>query len=178
MKRFATIAAVSALAIPAIALADDSYNLPPTNAASAACKAELAQVGAAKFKETYGTNKNRSNAMGKCVSKHTKSESTNQSNASKSCRAEQADPNFAAAHDGKTFDQVYGTGKNGKNAFGKCVSSKAKAASNADVTADVKAVKTCTKVRKAHAKTFKGKYGNSRTAFGKCVSAQAKALHS
>ncbi len=56
-------------------------------------------------------------------------------NAAKECKAEQADPNFAASHDGKTFDEFYGTNGNpkketsgtGKNAFGKCVSSKAKA---------------------------------------------------
>jgi hypothetical protein len=46
-------------------------------------------------------------------------------NAAKACDAERSDPNFAASHDGKTFEQLYGTNKNGKNAFGKCVSSKA-----------------------------------------------------
>lgn len=29
-----------------------------------------------------------------------------------------------AEHEGKTFEQFYGTNKNGRNAFGKCVSSK------------------------------------------------------
>ncbi len=56
-------------------------------------------------------------------------------NAAKECKAEQADPDFAASHDGKTFDEFYGTNGNPKketpgalkNAFGKCVSSKAKA---------------------------------------------------
>ena len=31
-----------------------------------------------------------------------------------------------ATHDGKTFEQFYGKNKNGKNAYGKCVSTKAK----------------------------------------------------
>jgi len=35
---------------------------------------------------------------------------------------------FAAAHGGKSFTDFYGTNKNKKNAFGKCVSGKAKAA--------------------------------------------------
>ena len=56
-------------------------------------------------------------------------------NAAKECKAEQADPAFADAHEGKTFDEFYGTNGNPKketpgalkNAFGKCVSSKAKA---------------------------------------------------
>jgi len=50
----------------------------------------------------------------------------NQANAAQSCRAEQNDANFAANHGGKTFAQFYGTNKNGRNAFGKCVSQKAK----------------------------------------------------
>jgi hypothetical protein len=41
------------------------------------------------------------------------------------CAAERSDPGFAAGHDGKTFDEFYGTNKNLKNAFGKCVSGKA-----------------------------------------------------
>jgi hypothetical protein len=80
-------------------------------------------------------------AFGKCVSGKAKSElsedNADKVNAAKECKAEQADPNFAATHDGKTFDQFYGTntpnpkGKGaGKNAFGKCVSSKAKASND------------------------------------------------
>jgi hypothetical protein len=48
-------------------------------------------------------------------------------NAAKACNAEQADPAFATSHDGKTFDEFYGSNKNGQNAFGKCVSAKATA---------------------------------------------------
>src|SRR3954447_10767849 len=169
MKRFLMLAAMAALAVPAIAVAADDYNLPPSNAASSACKAERAQMGSAAFKLAYGTNKNRSNALGKCISKHTKLEQANQSNAAKDCKAEQADANFAAGHDGKTFDQFYGTGKNGKNAYGKCVSGKAKPESADDVTADVKASKSCKRLRKSDPATFAAKYGSKRNAFGKCV---------
>ena len=47
----------------------------------------------------------------------------------KECLAEQKQnpEEFKAAHGGKTFTEFYGTNENGKNAFGKCVSSKSKA---------------------------------------------------
>jgi hypothetical protein len=84
------------------------------------------------------------------------------------------DANFAAGHGGMTFEQVYGTNASGKNAFGKCVSGKAKAASKADVKATVNAAKTCKDLKKNDPAAY-AKYGTGRTAFGKCVSATAKA---
>ena len=36
------------------------------------CKAERASMGADAFNERYGTNANKRNAFGKCVSKHAK----------------------------------------------------------------------------------------------------------
>jgi hypothetical protein len=39
--------------------------------ASKQCRTERAGMGAATFTQTYGTNADRSNAMGKCVSKRT-----------------------------------------------------------------------------------------------------------
>jgi hypothetical protein len=46
--------------------------------------------------------------------------------AAASCRAQQLDGGFAAAH-GKTFARFYGTNRNNANAFGRCVSMKATA---------------------------------------------------
>jgi len=70
-------------------------------------------------------------AFGKCVSGKVKSELAEDSaetvNAAKDCKAEQEDPAFADGHEGKSFTEFYGTNKNGKNAFGNCVSGKAKA---------------------------------------------------
>ena len=175
MKPLLIIVAAVLLAIPALAAAGP-YTLPPTNAASHACKAERAAMGVDLFRATYGTNKNKRNALGKCISKHTKTEKVNQTNAAKACDAERADANFAAGHGGKTFDQFYGTGKNGSNAYGKCVSSKAKAASNADVKADTNAARKCKTARK-DADQFADDWGPKRNAFGKCVSATAKTLH-
>jgi hypothetical protein len=78
------------------------------------------------FREKYGTNANKKNAFGKCVSQTAKAkqkeqdqadaaEAEDQTNAAKTCDAERsADP--------KAFEEKYGTNHNKKNAFGKCVS--------------------------------------------------------
>ncbi len=103
--------------------------------ASKQCKAEAAADQAA-FNAKYGTGKKGANAHGKCVSqkaKQNKTEADKQEkqdvNSAEECRAEQSQKpeDFKAAHGGKTFTEFYGTNENGKNAFGKCVSSKSKA---------------------------------------------------
>ena len=103
--------------------------------ASKQCKAEAAADEAA-FRAKYGTGKKGANAHGKCVSqkaKANKAEADKQEkqdvNSAEECRAEQKQnpDEFKAAHGGKTFTEFYGTNENGKNAFGKCVSSKSKA---------------------------------------------------
>ena len=43
-------------------------------------------------------------------------------NAAKQCAGERPDPDFASTHDGKSFEDFYGTNHNKRNAFGKCVS--------------------------------------------------------
>jgi hypothetical protein len=164
--------------LPVVALADTSAQ----QSAEKQCRAERDAMGAATFKQTYGTNANRSNAFGKCVSKHAKAnakiEANAKQNASQQCTAERtADP--------AAFAQKYGTGKNGKNAFGKCVSQKAKAQAKAEEQdqqhADVSAAKQCKTERAADPAAFAQKYGtnhNKRNAFGKCVSQKAKAQQS
>ena len=91
-----------------------------TNAAKD-CKAERAADEAA-FKEKYGTNKNKSNAYGKCVSQKAGEKEAEVTaslvDAAKDCRTERtADPD--------AFREKYGTNKNKRNAFGKCVSKQA-----------------------------------------------------
>jgi hypothetical protein len=107
------------------------------NNAAQQCKTEQADPNFASthngqtFDQFYGTNQNDQNAFGKCVSSKVQSteaqEQENELNAAQQCRAERSDPNFAAGHGGKSFTDFYGTNKNKKNAFGKCVSGKAKA---------------------------------------------------
>ena len=101
-----------------------------TNAAKVCKAAETADPAA--FAKEFGTTgngngKSAGKAMGACVSaKASAATATQQSaelNAAKKCKAERADATtFAAGHGGKTFAQYYGTNKNLKNAFGKCVS--------------------------------------------------------
>src|SRR5205823_5525610 len=101
-------AGMLALAVPA--LADDNSSATPS--AQQQCSTEKAQMGASAFAQTYGTNKNRSNAFGKCVSKRSAATDTASqqahANASQECTAEEnADP--------AAFKAKYGSGKNGAN---------------------------------------------------------------
>ena len=171
-----------ALAMPGIAMAEDA----PTakESASAACRTERAAIGTAAFRLAHGTNKNKANAMGKCVSKRTETEQANQANAAKTCKAQRDDVNWRSEDD-QTFADEYGTNKNKSNAYGKCVSRTAKAASTQQTEDRISAADTC-KAQKADAEwrsadgqTFADEYGtnaNKRNAFGKCVSRTAKAL--
>lgn len=88
--------------------------------ASQDCRAERGEDPDA-FKETYGTNESGKNAFGKCVSGKVKAENQEDTaefkNAAKACEAER-DADEAG------FNESYGSNKNGKNAFGKCVSTK------------------------------------------------------
>ena len=170
------LTAALALALPAMALADGNSTSDPN--AAQACKTQRTQMGTGAFEATYGTNKNKSNAFGKCVSKMARAQSGDQTSAGSTCKTERSDPNFAASHDGKTFEQFYGTNKNGKNAYGKCVSAQAKASSDERNDAVVNAAKQCKTERKADPAAFKQTYGtnkNKSNAFGKCVSKTAKA---
>jgi hypothetical protein len=114
--------------------------------------------------------------MGKCVSKHAKLAAAARTNAAKACGAEQAmdDAAFRAAHGGKSFAELYGQSENDKNAFGKCVSAKAHAATSAAEAATLKAAKACKAERAAGKAAFTARYGGKASAFGKCVSAKSK----
>jgi hypothetical protein len=177
MRKSLLLVAVCALLIPVAALADDSTP-SPSAVASSMCK-QLQTTMGATFAATYGTNGSKANAFGKCVSKNAAAAQQDVSNAAKTCKAQQADAGFAAAHGGKTFDQFYGTnagkGKGaGSNAFGKCVSALAKQSSQAQTTAVVSAAKACKSAMKSDPSGFATKYGKAKNAFGKCVAATAK----
>ncbi len=176
VKRLGILTLALLAFVPAAALAGTSPSPAAQSQARQDCTTLQTSLTAAIFKQAYGTNVNRSNAFGKCVTKLAGAEQQNLTTAAGACRAEQSDANFAANHGGKTFDQTYGTG-NLKNAFGKCMSAKAKAASTQDVQAVENAAKTCSARRAADPAAFKTKYGtnaNKANAFGKCVSAEAK----
>jgi len=95
--------------------------------ASQECRAERSEDRDA-FQEKYGTNANKRNAFGKCVSGKARENEAEMDaedaedaaefrNAAKECAAERDD-------DSAAFAEKYGTNRNNKNAFGKCVSGK------------------------------------------------------
>ena len=202
MKKILTLACATgmAAAVAGTAIADTPTSTETAGAAKY-CKALRTSSGspeafAAAVQVVVGAKKvTVKNAYGKCVSHQAKNNATDDrqahSNAAKACKAEkaQSDEDFAAAHGGKTFSQQYGSGKNGKNAFGKCVSQKAhenKAADAQDNKDELSAAKQC-KAEKAQSdeefaaahggKTFAQQYGTNKdgkNAFGKCVSSKAK----
>jgi len=172
-KSILIIAAVAALLVPLAALAVTT----PASVANQICKQELALQGQGTFNSTYGTNASRSNAFGKCVAKNAANAQKDVTSAQSQCKALQADAGFAAAHNGQTFDQVYGTNSKAEgkgadeNAFGKCVSIKAHQLAAAQAKSETAAAKTCKASLKADPKAFATNYGTGRSALGKCVSA-------
>ena len=98
----------------------------------------------------------------------------NANSPAQACRKERTDMGVEA------FRAKYGTNHNLKNAFGKCVSAKAKAKAEAEEHAEAvtNAAKQCKKERTdTGVDAFKAKYGtnaNKANAFGKCVSGKVK----
>jgi hypothetical protein len=133
------------------------------------CRALRTQLTRSVFDQTYGKNANDRNAFGKCVSMTAKTQAHNEVSASSTCRADQSDPNFASTHGDQTFDQTYGTNADQSNAFGKCVSSTAKAASIANKNAIVRAALACKASKKSDPAAFKAKYKT----FRRCVATLA-----
>lgn len=131
------------------------------------CRALRTQLGTSLFNQSYGKNANDRNAFGKCVSTAAHLQAHNELSASATCSAEQTDPNFASTHGGQTFYQHYGTNADQSNAFGKCVSGAASAASTANMHAVVQAAHTCKADRKSNPAAFKAKYQR----FSACVKA-------
>ncbi|HEX2162183.1 MAG TPA: hypothetical protein VHF88_10235 [Thermoleophilaceae bacterium] len=99
------------------------------------------------------------------------------SNATQECRAERGGSDATR----EAFKVKYGTNENGRNAFGKCVSAKARAEARERKAARRKAAKQCRAEREEIGETaFAEKYGTNkskRNAFGKCVSQTAKTQH-
>ena len=170
----------ASLVLPAGALAAKPVD---KRNASKECRAERGSDPASQeaFRLKYGTNKNGRNAFGKCVSQKTREEAAERkaanAKASKECRAERAELGAEA------FAEKYGTNKNKRNAFGKCVSGKAKNVQQQQDAEDAKvieatknAAKECDAERGDTPESqaaFKEKYGtnkNKTNAFGKCVS--------
>lgn len=189
MKKLLVLGVVVALGLIPAGAAAKPTKTDRTNAAKE-CRFERGTTAATReaFRVKYGTGKRGRNAFGKCVSRHARSEERQRgaaaTNAAKECKAER-DANPLA------FAIKYGTNvkypnPRNNNAFGKCVSSKAKAKKQAADVADVRralarrnAARDCAAERKEIGRAaFGERYGtvrsNRRNAFGKCVSAKAK----
>jgi len=178
MRTMILMALTVALVAPIAAFADTTSPTPASTAAQT-CKQDRANMGASLFAQTYAGSGPAASAYGKCVSSHQKSAGTQNANAAQTCKAQQADPNFAAGHGGKTFDQFYGSnGSKGKgsdgNAYGKCVSQAVSQSVNAQAKADTSAAKTCKASRTSDPTAFATKWGKTKNAFGKCVASAAK----
>jgi hypothetical protein len=191
MRKTLIIAGVAGtLLLPAAAQASDTPTGTDTANATQECRFERGATAATReaFAARYGTNHNRANAFGKCVSAKARDEAAERDSAatgaSQACRTERGTTPASEA----AFALKYGTNKNGKNAFGKCVSQQAKAAKDAadqkDRQADTKrksAAKQCADERGttvASRAAFTKKYGTTASgsnAFGRCVSKVAKA---
>jgi hypothetical protein len=167
------VTALLAFAVAPVAVSVAAGGSDAAKNASVACTAQKAKIGALAFAQAYTT-------FGACVSALTPVEQQNIASATAACTAEQADVNFATAagHDGKTFAQFYGTGKSGKDAFSKCVSTKAHAASKAEQAARTNPSRTCRSQRALLAPAiFTQMWGTASNAFGKCVSATTRVLN-
>jgi hypothetical protein len=174
MRKIAALAVTAALALPAAAFAEGTTN---GTSPAQSCKDQRAAIGATAFRDLYGTNKNRSNAFGKCVSRQARLQRAAHEDAMDTapaaCRAERA-------RDPAAFAAKYGTNGRRSNAFGKCVSQTAKAETAETVEeqndATIHAAKDCKAERARDPAAFAEKYGtnaNNRNAFGKCVSQHA-----
>jgi len=177
-KTTLTLALLAALALPAAAAAKPNPDRADKRAAVAQCKSERGKTEATRkaFKAKY-------HSMRRCVRQKGAEEAAEreaaQKNAAKECKAERS------AIGAEAFAEKYGTNDNDKNAFGKCVSAKAKAKKAEMDAADDKAAtefrnaaKECDSERKAMGEeAFAEKYAtndNGRNAFGKCVSGRTR----
>jgi hypothetical protein len=164
-----------ALALPAGAIAKPHPDNADKRAAKAECKTLRGNTDATR--EAFRT---QFRSFAACVRatavEEAKEEKAAHTNAAKECKAERT-------ADAGAFAEKYGTGPNGRNAYGKCVSQKAKAKEQAADAEDAEdavefknAAKECDSERTADAAAFAEQYGtneNNRNAFGKCVSSKA-----
>jgi hypothetical protein len=149
MKIF-MLAVAMAVLIPAAAFA-----AAPAQSSEDWCKANPASIGDGKTYKNFGA----------CVSAHNNQQDANAVNAAKTCKAEGASIGVDA------FATKYGTNKNKKNAFGKCVAKIASAKTGQQEAAETKANTACKTDATLKAQIGEGKaYRN----FGACVSAQSK----
>jgi hypothetical protein len=107
------IGLVAALLVPSAAAAETKPGKGDTRAAVAQCKSERG-----KTKATREAFRSKYKSMSRCV----REKVAERKNAAKECRAERDEIGAEA------FAEKYGKNRNGRNAFGKCVSTKVREA--------------------------------------------------
>ena len=177
-----TFAFGAVMALPVTSGIAGNGNGQAKNLAAKQCKAEK-KADKAAFKATYGPK----HAMRTCIKGEKPEIKDELRNASQECRDERsADPDL--------FQETYGGnapgGENshgeGKNAFGKCVSTKVRAEIQEEVAEFKNAAQECRDERSADADAFKETYGTNapggenaqgakKNAFGKCVKTKVHA---
>jgi hypothetical protein len=174
-KTTVAIALVVGLLVPASATGKS--NDADRRAAKAECKTERGKSSATReaFRAKYG-------GMSRCVNRTTREEAAERkearTNAAQECKEERG-------LDREAFNEKYGTNANKMNAYGKCVSTKAKAKKaemdeeDAEEAAERKsAAKECAAERDEIGRdAFAEEWGtneNKSNAFGKCVSKTAR----
>jgi hypothetical protein len=163
------LGAVLALVLPAAAMAGDDTT-SPADLAATACKTEKSEMGKKTFKLTYGSAETVGEAKDDCLDGRSEDAKDDHENAAKACKTERA-------RNEEAFAAKYGTNKNKRNAFGKCVSGKAKHASEEDTHKRVSAAHKCRAEKKSDPVAFAEDYGKGKNAFGKCVSKTAREQH-
>jgi len=148
------IVVLAALALAPSALATPQ-SVAAANAATTACKAERAQVGEATFLENYGS-------LGACKQSYRALAVGAAKNGAKACKAERR------SHPAR-FRSQYGVGKKKRNAFGRCVSRKARGAMEDSVATNVDAMTACTDYRDEDPDGFADFYGEEADALATCV---------
>ena len=164
MKRYLIVAAACVGVLTAGVGTAAAGQDDPVKQAKALC-VDQKQADKAAFEALWGKN-----AMRNCKRAAAGEVEEAAKNAAQECRAEEeADP--------VAFTETYGTGKNGKNAFGKCVSQKSKAELEEEVAEFKNAAKECRAEEEADPAAFTETYGtngNKKNAFGKCVSSKVQ----
>src|SRR5687768_1557581 len=99
------MAAVAVLALPGTAWAHGTSGQSSHANASKLCKSLRAQMVTEVFRATYGTNANKRNAHGKCVSKHRHAVKQLIADVVEQCKAELAAPQASKSDKGGSSEQ-------------------------------------------------------------------------
>ncbi|MGH2980372.1 MAG: hypothetical protein ACRDLQ_12165 [Solirubrobacterales bacterium] len=169
-RAWIAVVAATVLAVPGVAFAQggDGSQSSRKNA-SKVCKALRAEMGRDLFRQTYGTNHNRRNAHGKCVSRHRHGVRKLVAQAVTECKAQRE---ATQSRHRKGDDDSRAERRADRRAFRRCVREKLRALLAERRAAFEAAAKTCDAERTADRAAFRQKYGRGerkRHAFFRCV---------